>query len=334
MGLRRYFRRRDEDAELARELEAHVAIETDENIARGMDPVEARRRAMVKFGSAGNAREDVWKWNTIGVLDDVWRDLRYVLRTLRRAPGFALAVIAVMALGIGAVTAMFTIVRSVLLTPLPFPNANRLVRLYERFGDQDNVVAGGIFQAWQKETNSFEQIAAFRENTYNLSGKGGQLPEEMNATMCTWNFFATLGVQPMLGRSFDATDDRPDGGATTILSWGLWNRRFGADPAILGKPIQLDSKAYTVIGVMPESFSYPDAVTQAWTPLYHEMNPIGMQARDNHQLYVVALLKDAGKSRPGTERDRHDREEDSHRLSRQRDRNRREPALTDGRHGW
>jgi predicted permease len=299
MNGRRYFRRRDQDAELARELEAHVAIETDENIVRGMDPVEARRRALVKFGSTGNVRENVWEWNTIGVLEDLSRDFRYVVRTLRRAPGFALAVILVMGLGIGAVTAMFTIVRSVLLTPLPFPNVNRLVRLYERFGDQDNVVAGGIFQAWQKESETFEQIAAFRENTYNLSGKGGQLPEEMDATMCTWNFFATLGVQPMLGRAFDATDDRPDAGATTILSWSLWNRRFGADPAILGKPIQLDSKAYTVIGVMPEWFSYPDAVTQAWTPLYHDMNPIGMQARDNHQLYAVALLKDAEKAGQG-----------------------------------
>src|SRR3954447_20505434 len=135
MGIRRYFRRRDADAELAREIETHVAHEIDENIARGMDSIEARRRALVKFGSAGNVREDVWQWNTVAVIDDLWRDLRYVLRTLRRAPGFAVAVVLVMALGIGAVTAMFTIVRSVLLKPLPFGDRDRLVMLYEITSD-------------------------------------------------------------------------------------------------------------------------------------------------------------------------------------------------------
>jgi predicted permease len=299
MKIGRYFRRRDEDAELAREIEAHIAHETDENVARGMTGEEAQRWAQIKFGSARNVREDVWEWNTVGMIDDLWRDLRYVLRTLRRAPGFALAVIVVMALGIGAVTGMFTIVRSVLLKPLPFPNVDRLVRLYEMYGDQNNVVAGGMFQAWRKEAGNFEQIAAFRETTYNLSGAGGQLPEEMNATMCSWNFFSTLGVQPVLGRSFDATDDRPTASATAILSWGLWNRRFSSDPDILGKSIQLDSKPYTVIGVMPEWFAYPDAITQAWTPIYHETDPASMQARDIHQMYVVALLKDAKKAWQG-----------------------------------
>jgi hypothetical protein len=114
MGIKRYFRRRDGDADLAREIEAHIAHEIDENVARGMTAEEAQRGALVKFGSARNVREDVWQWNTIGVLDDLWRDLRHVVGTLRRAPGFAIAVILVMALGTGAVTAMFTIVRSVL----------------------------------------------------------------------------------------------------------------------------------------------------------------------------------------------------------------------------
>src|SRR4029077_14059728 len=111
MGIGRYFQRKEQDAELAREIEAHIAHETDENVARGMTAEQARRRARIKFGSARIVREDVWEWNKIGVLDDLWRDFRYVLRTLTRTPGFALAVIVVMALGIGAVTGMFTIVR-------------------------------------------------------------------------------------------------------------------------------------------------------------------------------------------------------------------------------
>ena len=130
---------------MGRELVQTIAHEIDENVARGMTPEEARRCALVKFGSRANVREDLWQWNTIGALDDLLRDLRYVLRSARKAPGFAMAVILVMALGIGSVTAMFAIVRSVLLTPLPYPNAARLVRLYEMFGNQNNVIAGGIF---------------------------------------------------------------------------------------------------------------------------------------------------------------------------------------------
>ena len=120
----------------------------------------------MKFGSARNVREDVWEWNTVGVIEDLWRDLRYVGRTLRRAPGFALAVIMVMALGIGAVTAMFTIVRSVLLKPLPFGDRERLVMLYERSADGKfpfNSVAGGSFLEWQREAKNFEQIAAWQQ---------------------------------------------------------------------------------------------------------------------------------------------------------------------------
>src|SRR5262249_28308389 len=135
MSVWRFLRRKAEDEELRREMEAHVAHEMDENVAKGMPAEEARRRALAKFGSRENVREDVRRWNTIGVLEGAVRDLRHVMRALRRAPGFALAVIVVMALGIGAVTAMFTIVRSVLLKPLPFGDARRLVVLNEQSND-------------------------------------------------------------------------------------------------------------------------------------------------------------------------------------------------------
>jgi predicted permease len=294
MGWRRYFRRGHEDAELLREIEAHIAHEIDENVARGMTPDEARRRALVKFGSAGNVREDVWRWNTVGVLDDLWRDLRYVLRTLRKSPGFALAVILVMALGMGSVTAMFTIVRSVLLKPLPFGDATRLVMLYEQSSDGKypyNVVAGGIYQQWQKEAKGFEQMALYQEQGYDLSGNGGQMPEQLLVTVCSWNFFPALGVQPVLGRAWEASDDRVDANATVILSWGLWKRRFAGDPGIVGKTVQLQAKAYTVIGVMPGWFAFPDGRTQAWLPVYHEVDRVTMEARDNHEFRVVGLLK-------------------------------------------
>jgi predicted permease len=294
MGIRRYFRRRDADAELAREIEAHIAHEIDENIARGMDSIEARRRALVKFGSAGNVRADVWQWNTVAVIDDLWGDLRYVLRTLRRAPGFAVAVVLVMALGIGAVTAMFTIVRSVLLKPLPFGDRDRLVMLYEITSDAKfsyNSVAGGAFLEWLKEARSFEHLAAWQQDGYNLSGSNGQLPELIVGAPVSWNLFRALGVQPAMGRGFEEPEDRPGANATVILSWGLWKRRFGSDAAIVGKTVQLNAKPYTVIGIMPAWFVYPDASTVAWLPLRHEAEPMTLEDVGDHQFRVVGLLK-------------------------------------------
>jgi len=294
MSLRRFFQRKTEDADLQREMDAHIAHEMDENIARGLSAEEARRRALVKFGGRENLREDIWRWNSIGVLEGVARDLRHVTRALRRAPGFALAVMLVMALGIGAVTAMFTIVRSVLLKPLPFGDANRLVMLYEQTNDGKapyNWVAGGIFAAWEKEAKSFEQMALFQEDEIGISGTGGQLPERMLMAMCSWRFFPLLGVEPALGRVFDAADDRSNANATVMLSWSLWKRRFGGQPGILGQTIQLEAKPYTVIGVMPAWFSYPDAHVQAWLPAYHEVDARVMEARDDHQFRVIATMK-------------------------------------------
>lgn len=294
MNIWRFWRRQAEDAELREEMEAHIAHEVEENIARGMTAEEARRRALVKFGSRETVREDLWRWNTIGVLESLLRDVRHVLRALRRAPGFALAVMVVMALGIGAVTTMFTIVRSVLLKPLPFGDEKRLVMIYEQTNDGKhpyNWVAGGIFGAWQKEAKSFEQMALFQEDEVGVSGTGGQLPERMLVAVCSWRFFPVLGVEPTLGRVFDAADDRSSANATVILSWSLWKRRFGGQAGIVGQTIQLEAKPYTVIGVMPAWFSYPDAHVQAWLPAYHEVDAMTMEARDDHQFRVIATMK-------------------------------------------
>jgi putative ABC transport system permease protein len=235
MSIGRFFRRRKEDQELVREVEAHVAHEVDENVARGMTEGEARRQARLKFGSTVSVREDVWEWNTMEIVESIWRDLKYAVRTLRRAPVFALAVVLVMALGIGANTALFALVRSVLLKPLPFGDAQRLVMLYEVTGDGKypyNVVAGGIFEAWQKETQSFEQLAIWGGNGYTLSGDAGQLPEQLQGTVCSWNLFTALGVQPAFGRAFEASDDRLDANATVVLSWGSGNGDSVAIPKL------------------------------------------------------------------------------------------------------
>lgn len=304
MSMARFFRRRSEDADLAREMEAHIAHEADDNRARGEANDEAFRHAYVKFGNPQRVREEVWKWNSAGFLESVLRDLRYAARTLRRTPSFTIVAILVMALGIGANTALFSIVHSVLLQPLPFKEPDRLVMLYEQSGDGKfpyNVVAPGIFAAWRDQNRSFEQMAMFWSGAeYNLSSSGGQLPEKITVTVCSWEFFSTLGVQPAFGRAFAASDDKPSANATVVLSWGLWKRRFGGDPMLIGKTIQVDERPRTVIGIMPSWFSYPDAKTQAWTPVYHEAQPKMMELVDSHQFSVVARLKPGVAIKQGT----------------------------------
>ncbi|HEX4021423.1 MAG TPA: ABC transporter permease [Acidobacteriaceae bacterium] len=271
MSVRRFFRRRREDAELAEEMESHLAHERDENLARGLGEDEARRMAALKLGSTRRVREQLWKQNSFPLLGDIYRDIRYAVRTLARTPGFLIVVVLVMALGIGANVALFTVVRSVLLNPLPFKDANRLYSLYDhdtdgKSADIPGSVAGGDFYDWQQQSHGFEQMALYKSYGFNLSGQSGQLPEAIVAGSCSANFFSMLGVRPAYGRWFLPSDDRANATATTMLTWSLYQRRFGGDPAIVGKTILLDEKPYTVIGVLPSWFRYPDERTQLWVP--------------------------------------------------------------------
>lgn len=176
-------------------------------------------------------------------MDRLWHDIRYALRQLRRAPGFTLVAVLVIALGIGANIAMFTVVRSVLLKPLPFKDPNRLLMLYEHgpSGGKEfsyNAVAGGIFAQWNKLNSTFSSMAAVQEDQADLSASGGQLPETLNTANVSWNLFSTLGVQPALGRTFVTAEDSPAANGTAVLSWSLWKPRFSSDPAILSHSIQ------------------------------------------------------------------------------------------------
>lgn len=294
MRWRRFFHRSAEQAELAAEIESYIAHEMDDNLARGMPRAEAERQAYLKFGNPQRVKEQQWDRSTVHLFDNFGRDLRHAARTLWRDRGFALVVLLVMAIGIGANTAMFTVVRAVLLKPLPFPEPERLVMLFEHSpngGGLYNVVAGGIFQSWQKDAPGFEQMAAWGASGYNLSGDGGQLPEKIEGTKCSWNLFTALGVQPAYGRTFVASDDTPEANATVILSWSLWRRRFGGDSSIVGKKILLDGQPWTVIGIMPAWFAYPDPETQVWTPVRHETTPVAMNSLNNHQFQVVGRLR-------------------------------------------
>jgi predicted permease len=295
MSWFRPLQRKQSDADLEQEIEAHLAADIEENLERGLNEQEARRQAYIKFGSPQRVHEELWEQNSLVLLENLWRDLRYNIRTLLRSPGFTLIAIVVMTLGIGANTALFTLVRSVLLKPLPYPDSNRLVMLSEAMPEKGftyNPVAGGIFQEWQRASTHVEQMAVVESyQRYNVSANGGLLPENIPAAVCSWNLFSTLGVQPALGRLFRADDDRPQANATVILSWSFWKRRFSGDPQIIGKEIFLDEKAYTVVGIMPSWFTYPEPTSQLWTPVNHELPEEQMRALDNHSFRVVARLK-------------------------------------------
>jgi hypothetical protein len=244
------------DADLERELRSDLELEEEEQREGGISEEEARSAALRAFGNPTLVREQtraVWSWN---LLESLARDLRFSLRTLRRTPGFTVIAILVMGLGIGANVALFTVVRGVLLKPLPFQDPDRLVMLYE-WGLHENdakgytMVSGGMYAEWKKQNQSFSSLALARGSRVGLSGSGGQLPEKLASAEFSWDLLHTLGVQPALGRDFTQADDSPAANGTVLLSWGLWRRRFGGDRGILNQTIYLDAQPYTVIGIMP-----------------------------------------------------------------------------------
>lgn len=297
MSWRRFFQRRRKDAELRDEIDVYIAEETAENVARGMREDEARRRARVKLGNIGTVRENLWQQNTLSA-EKLWRELKYAARTLRRAPGFALIAITVMALCIGAATSLFTIVRSVLLRPLPFRDPGHLTMIFEHFRSASanqgsfnyNVVAPADYYDWRSQTHGFEDMAIWRWAQFNLTGARGELPELVQASGASWNMLHVLGIEPALGRSFAESEDRP-GSGVVMLTWNLFQRRFAGDASLVGRQIHLDGKPYTVVGVLPAGLGYPDARMQLWVPYADLSMPEVLKHHDYHFSHVVARLR-------------------------------------------
>ncbi|HEY6972122.1 MAG TPA: ABC transporter permease [Candidatus Angelobacter sp.] len=296
MRILMLFHRCSENARLENELQFHLEQQVAENIARGMSLDEARFAALRRFGNPTLLREktrSTWSWNW---MEKVWRDLRYGVRTLRRAPGFSLVAIAVMALGIGATTSLFTIVRSVLLKPLPFRDPDNLVMVYDHFtqfkGEQYlyNTVAPGDYYDWRNQTHGFQDMAAWRWDGGNLTGDHAELPEMVVGAAGTWNMFSLLGIQPVFGRTFTPDEDQPEA-RQVVLSWSLFQRRFAGDRSIVGRTLRLDSHPYTIIGVLPQWFNYPDPRVQFWVPYASAFPKEQFQSHESHQSYVIARLK-------------------------------------------
>src|SRR5215470_491318 len=298
MRLRMLFYRKREVRRLVAELDFHIEQQTNENIARGMAPIEARRAALRAFGNPSLLREragESWSWNG---LENLLRDLRISVRTLFRSPAFSMLSVLVMALCIGATTSLFTVVRSVLLRPLPFRDPDQLVMIYEHFRDTSmnaqqfnyNAVAPADYYDWRTQTHGFEDVAAWRYWQFTLTGERGELPEQVSARGGTWNLFPLLGVQAAIGRTFTESEDRSDGDSV-MLTWNLFERRFSGNPSIVGRQIHLDGKPYTAVGVLPKWFTYPDAKVQVWVPYASGLPPEILTHHDFHFSRVIARLR-------------------------------------------
>ena len=286
------------DVDLERELRSDLELEEEEQRENGLTPREARYAALRAFGNLTLTREHtraVWRWNR---LENLIRDLRISVRKLFRSPGFSMMAVLVMALCIGAATSLFTVVRSVLLRPLPFRDPARLVMVFDHFRDPTmnaqgfnyNSVAPADYYDWRKQTRGFEDMAAWRYWQFNLTGEKGELPELVGARGGSWNLFPLLGVNAAIGRTFTESEDRPDGTAV-MLSWSLFERRFGGDASVVGRQIHLDGKPYTVVGVLPKWFTWPDAKVQLWVPYASGLPPDLLTHHDFHFTRVVARLR-------------------------------------------
>lgn len=282
------------DHDLTDELESVVQMHVDDNLRAGMTPEEARRQALIRLGGVEQVRQAVRDRTGLPSLEGFGRDLRYVARALMRTPGFTTVAILVMAIGIGASVSLFTVVHSVLLRPLPFPNSDRLVAIYSQDdpskSDSDNNTASGDFYDWQKASHGYEEMAIWRITGYNMSANG-QLPEFLNAGTCSWNLFSTLGVSPILGRSFTPADDNPSATRTAILSWSFFERRFNRDPAVLGSTVRLNGQMYVVIGILPAWFQYGDRKIQLWVPWQVGIPSYALWSHYDHWGHVVARMK-------------------------------------------
>jgi len=292
----RWWRSKKRNADLERELESDLELEEEEQRERGLSATEAHYAARRAFGNTTLIREQTratWGWNWVELMV---RDVKYGTRTLLRSPEFALVSVLVMALGIGATTSLFTMVRAVLLRPLPFRDSGKLVMLYEHFregkgGDGFNAVAPGDYRDWLSQTHGFQEMAAMRNSGGILSGVHSELPEVAQSAAGSANLFSLLGVAPALGRTFTEAEDQPKGEPVVLLTWSLFQRRFSGDPSIIGKQIHLDTIPTTVIGVLPDWFTYPDARIQFWVPYAQTFSMSDYGIHDGHQSEVIARLR-------------------------------------------
>ncbi len=251
------FRRRRKDSDFSAEAQAHIQLEIERLQESGLSAEEARAAARRAFGNVTQAHERFYEGRRWPRWDGLWQDVRFGVRMLAKTPGFTAVAVLTLALGIGATTAIFSAVYAVLLKPLPFRDSSRLVFVAKKNpprGWTRNPISPTEILAWRDQSGAFEDLAAYTQSTCVLTGAGEA--EQDPCEVASSNLFRALGAVPLLGRAFSTAEDQPDAPHVAILSHGLWRRRFGEDPAAIGRAIEINHASYTIVGVMPGNFSH------------------------------------------------------------------------------
>jgi putative ABC transport system permease protein len=290
------FTQRRQDDDFGTEVAAHLQLLTEENVRRGLPPGEARRQAILRFGGPVQIQEQQHESRSLPFVETTLQDIRYGMRALRRSPAYSLVAIATLAIGIGAGTAVFSVVGAVLLRPLPFKAPDELVRVFETNPLRRwtrNIAAPANYADWRERNKSFTGVAAYEQFNSNGSGAadvfltGFGEPQGLKSLGVSGNLFEVLGAAPLIGRTF-ADEEQWEGRArVVVLSYGLWQSAFGGDPSIVGKTITLSGRGYDVVGVMPPAFFFPGRDVQLWMPFGYTPQLVRTSRRP-HWLGVIA----------------------------------------------
>jgi predicted permease len=287
-----FWQRTTRQEEFEQEIQSHLQMAADDRVERGESAEKAQQSVRREFGNVSLIQQvtrDQWAWFWF---EELLQDLRYGARMLRKNPGFTVVAVLTLALGIGANTAIFSVVYTVLLKALPYPQAERLVMVYENvhlpnYQNKRNTPSPGNFSDWRAQNTVFESMAAYSNRSFNVTGTGE--PLRVEGERVSGGFFGALQMNAALGRVFTPEEDRPGTSHVVVMSDGLWRSRFASDTRVLGQKIFLDDQGYEVIGVMPPGFHFPDPDDQLWVPL--ALSPDELTNHGSHFLEVFARLK-------------------------------------------
>ncbi len=284
------FSRQRKNRDLEDEIKSHIQMGIEDNLALGMTPDEARRQTMIRLGGIESTKESYRDQRGLPILDAFFQDIRFGARMLYKYPGFTAIAVLTLALGVGANTAIFSVVNAVLLRPLPYPDSGQLVWLCERGPDwSGGSISYPNFNDWKDQQSVFEKLGVYNGNNFTLIGAGE--PVRLAGALMSADVFAALRTQPEIGRVFREDEDKPGAPPVAVISHALWQNRFGGHGDILNRTINLNGKPHTVLGVMPAGFEFPNRV-DLWVPVGPYSAGSSWQKRDNHPgLFGLARLK-------------------------------------------
>ena len=286
-GLRSLFRKERVSQDLGEELNGFLEMAAEEKIHQGMSRADALRAVRLERGSPEVTKEVVRSAGWESVVETLWQDLRHGQRVLRKSPGFASVAVLTLSLGIGATTAIFSIVNAVLLRPLAMEDPSNVVFVQETWRDIFPGLSVGNFADLKRQSTSFADLCASNDASFNLEAR--ELPERVDGEIATANYFTTFGVQPIAGRVFTTEEDKPGQPKVVVISERLWRTKLHADPSIIGQPMRINGLPTTVVGIMPRSFDPLLSRSELWVPAAYTAEKLA--DHDNHYLNVIARLK-------------------------------------------